>query len=62
MNSEPWGIFLLGELFQNNHHKFGKSANFAQKWFEWDPTYTIMKIMHFIRIIKLKPIVVPAKK
>lgn len=61
-NSEPWGILLMGELFQNNHHKYGKSANFAQKWFEWDPTYTIMKIMHFTRIIKLKPVAVAAGK
>jgi len=60
-NSEPWGIFLLGELFQNNHHKHGKSANFAQRWFEWDPTYTVMKVMHFFHIIRLKPIPVPAK-
>jgi stearoyl-CoA desaturase (Delta-9 desaturase) len=55
-NSEPWGIFLLGELFQNNHHKDGKSPNFAKKWFEWDPTYTIMKIMNVMGIIKLKPV------
>jgi stearoyl-CoA desaturase (delta-9 desaturase) len=55
-NSEPWGIFLLGELFQNNHHKDGKSPNFAQKWFEWDPTFTIMRLMHAMRIIRLKPV------
>ena len=55
-NSEPWGIFLMGELFQNNHHKYGTSANFAKKWFEWDPTYTIMVLMHHMRIIKLKPV------
>ncbi len=55
-NSEPWGIFLLGELFQNNHHKDGKSPNFAKRWFEWDPTYTVMKMMHVVGIIKLKPV------
>jgi stearoyl-CoA desaturase (delta-9 desaturase) len=53
-NSEPFGILLMGELFQNNHHKFGTSPNFAKKWFEFDPTYAIMKVMHFFRIIKLK--------
>lgn len=53
-NSEPFGIFLLGELFQNNHHKYGTSPNFAKKWFEFDPTYQVMKVMHFCRIIRLK--------
>jgi len=53
-NSEPFGIFLFGELFQNNHHKFPNSANFAKKWFEFDPTYQVMKLMNALRIIRLK--------
>ncbi|HEY0608669.1 MAG TPA: acyl-CoA desaturase [Chitinophaga sp.] len=53
-NSSPWGILLLGELFQNNHHKFKDSPNFAKKWFELDPTYPVMKLMNFVGIIKLK--------
>lgn len=55
-NSEPWGFFLLGELFQNNHHKFGKSANFAQKWFEIDFTYQVMRFLHLIRVIRITPV------
>ncbi|WP_217606264.1 acyl-CoA desaturase [Chitinophaga sp. GbtcB8] len=53
-NSSPWGIILLGELFQNNHHKFKDSPNFAKKWFELDPTYPVMKVMNWVGIIKLK--------
>jgi stearoyl-CoA desaturase (delta-9 desaturase) len=53
-NSSPWGFLLLGELFQNNHHKFKDSPNFAKKWFELDPTYPVMKFMNFVGIIKLK--------
>jgi len=53
-NTEPLGIFLMGELFQNNHHKFPNNANFAKKWFEIDPAYQIMRLMSAIRIIKLK--------
>lgn len=58
-NSEPWGIFLLGELFQNNHHKDGSNPNFARKWFELDPTFLVMKGLNAIGIIKMKkPMVV----
>lgn len=46
--------FLLGgELFQNNHHKYAGRANFAMKWFEFDPTYPVIRILSFCRIIKL---------
>ncbi|MDQ0106311.1 stearoyl-CoA desaturase (delta-9 desaturase) [Chitinophaga terrae (ex Kim and Jung 2007)] len=65
-NTSPWGVVLLGELFQNNHHKFKDSPNFAKKWYELDPSYQVMKLMNFIGIIKLKPAVVatatPMKK
>ncbi|MEO7801304.1 MAG: fatty acid desaturase [Ginsengibacter sp.] len=54
-NSGPWGVFLMGELFQNNHHKNKNRANFAFRWFEFDITYIIMKGLHACRIIKLKP-------
>lgn len=59
-NSSPFGFFLLGELFQNNHHKFANSPNFAKRWFEIDFTYPVMKLMHWVGIIRLKP--VPATK
>ncbi len=54
-NTTPWGFIMMGELFQNNHHKYKQSANFAQRWFEFDTTYLVMKGLHFIGIIKLKP-------
>ncbi|NLR58057.1 acyl-CoA desaturase [Chitinophaga polysaccharea] len=61
-NTSPWGIVLLGELFQNNHHKFKDSPNFAKKWYELDPSYQVMKLLNFVGIIKLKPaLVTPAQ-
>jgi stearoyl-CoA desaturase (delta-9 desaturase) len=46
--------FLMGgELFQNNHHKYASRPNFAMKWFEIDPTYPVIKILHAIRVIRL---------
>ena len=53
-NSERWGIFLLGELFQNNHHYFPKRAKFAVKPFEWDPTYFVMRILNKLKIIRIQ--------
>ena len=54
-NSLTWDFLMLGELFQNNHHKFAARPNFATKWFEIDPTYPAMKLLHWFRIIKLNP-------
>jgi len=51
-NSEFWGFALLGELFQNNHHKYPDSLNFAKKWFELDPTYLVLKVLSWLGIVK----------
>lgn len=60
-NTSPWGILLMGELFQNNHHFAKDDANFAKKWFEFDLTYFIMRGLNRMRIIQLvpAPVVVP---
>lgn len=55
-NSIPLDFLLLGELMQNNHHKSPNSPNFAKKWFEFDPTYPIMRCFHALGIIRLKKI------
>ncbi len=55
-NSTPFGILLMGELFQNNHHHAKTNANFARRWFEFDVTYIIMRGLHKLRIIRLLPV------
>src|SRR3982751_2027951 len=52
-NSTPFGVLLMGELFQNNHHHDKENANFARKWFEFDLTYIIMVGLDKIRLIRL---------
>jgi len=54
-NTTPWGVLLMGELFQNNHHNDKENANFARKWFEFDTTYLIMRGMNKLGIIRLIP-------
>ncbi len=64
-NSSPWGVFLMGELFQNNHHYDKADANFAKRWFEFDLTYQIMRGFNAIGIIKLidrKPVAALEKR
>lgn len=53
-NSLPWDLLLMGELMQNNHHKSPNSINFARKWWEFDPTYPVIKALHATRIIKVR--------
>jgi stearoyl-CoA desaturase (delta-9 desaturase) len=55
-NSLPWDFLLMGELFQNNHHKKPNSPNFATRWWEFDPTYPMMKVMHWMRIIRIRKV------
>ncbi|HTJ80661.1 MAG TPA: acyl-CoA desaturase [Polyangiaceae bacterium] len=52
-NSLPFDFLTLGELFQNNHHRFGQSVSFAARWFEIDPTYVVIKIFAKLGIIQL---------
>lgn len=53
-NTTPFDFLMLGELFQNNHHKYPNSPNFGKRWFEVDPVYPVMKALHWMRIIKLR--------
>ena len=54
-NTTPWGVIMMGELFQNNHHFAKYDPNFAKKWYEFDLTYLVMKGLHYVRIIRFKP-------
>jgi stearoyl-CoA desaturase (Delta-9 desaturase) len=54
-NTLVFDFLTMGELFQNNHHKFGMAPNFAARWFEVDPTYPIIKLLSWLRIINLGP-------
>jgi stearoyl-CoA desaturase (delta-9 desaturase) len=52
-NSLPVDILLMGELYQNNHHRHPMKLNFASRWFEWDPTYPIIGLMKLFRLIRI---------
>jgi stearoyl-CoA desaturase (Delta-9 desaturase) len=46
-------FLMMGELFQNNHHKAGSRPNFAAKWWEIDPAYPIILLLDKVGVIKL---------
>jgi stearoyl-CoA desaturase (delta-9 desaturase) len=52
-NTLIFDFVTMGELFQNNHHKYGMSPNFAARWFEVDPTWTVIRGFAALGIIKL---------
>ena len=53
-NTLPGVDFLTaGELYQNNHHKFPMSPNFAARWFELDTTYVVMRLFDKLGIIDM---------
>lgn len=55
-NTLVFDFLMLGELFQNNHHKHPNSPNFAKKWWEIDPTYPVLRILHALGIIQLRKV------
>ena len=60
-NTLVFDFVTMGELFQNNHHKYGSSPNFAVRWFELDPCYQVMRVLSAVGIIELGvPNAVPA--
>ena len=53
-NSLPIDFLMLGELFQNNHHKSPNNLNFSRKWFEFDPTFPVILALNAIGVIKIR--------
>jgi len=54
-NTFPVDILLLGELYQNNHHKDPLNPNLAHRWYEFDPSYSIIWLMDKLGIIHFRP-------
>jgi len=53
-NTLPFDFVTMGELFQNNHHKYGASPDFAARWFEVDPTWQVLRVMAALRIVTIR--------
>ncbi|HEV2482060.1 MAG TPA: acyl-CoA desaturase [Puia sp.] len=51
-------ILMLGESYHNNHHKHPSALNFGKRWHELDPVYPIIRVLAWLRIIKLHRVLV----
>jgi stearoyl-CoA desaturase (delta-9 desaturase) len=52
-NTLTFDVLTMGELFQNNHHRYSMSPNFGSRWYEVDPAYQIMRVLNALRIIDM---------
>ena len=46
-------LFMMGEAYHNNHHKNPSSTNFGFRWHEVDPTYMIIRLFSWLKIIRI---------
>ena len=53
-NTIPVDIVTMGELFQNNHHRAASRINFAARGFEIDPTYVVLVVLDWMRVIRIR--------
>ena len=58
-NLFPVDILMLGEGLHNNHHKHSGRANFAWHKYEFDPVYPIIKLLSFMKVIKIRRVATP---
>lgn len=46
-------IFMLGESYHNNHHKHPSAINFGRRWHEIDPMYPVIRLLGWLKVIRL---------
>ena len=49
-------FLMWGESLHNNHHMYPGSANFASRWFEFDPMYPFIRLFDWLGIIHLRKV------
>ncbi|HYD22910.1 MAG TPA: acyl-CoA desaturase [Flavipsychrobacter sp.] len=53
-NILPVDVLFWGEAYHNNHHRYPSAPNNARRWFEFDMGYMAMRLLHGLKVIKLK--------
>ncbi len=56
-NNAVLSVITLGEGWHNNHHQFPSAARNGFFWYEFDPTFYILKGLSWLRIVSnLRPV------
>ena len=53
-NIVPWGIVIGGEELHNNHHAYGTSAKFSNKWYEFDIGWLYIRTLETLGLAQVK--------
>lgn len=53
-NTLIFDFVTLGELFQNNHHRYGQSLNFAARTWEIDPAYWVIRGLAALGVVRIE--------
>jgi stearoyl-CoA desaturase (delta-9 desaturase) len=51
-NSAVIAALTMGEGWHNNHHYYQASARQGFFWWEWDPTYYVLKVLSWLHVVK----------
>ncbi len=52
-------VLMLGESYHNNHHRFPSRVNFGKRWHELDPVYACIRLLNWLRIVRIVKEVMP---
>jgi stearoyl-CoA desaturase (delta-9 desaturase) len=50
-NSFSLAVITMGEGWHNNHHFYPGSANQGFFWWEWDPSYYLLRLLSLVRLV-----------
>lgn len=53
-NISPWGLWIGGEELHNNHHTYGTSAKFSNKWYEIDIGWGYIRVLSALGLATVK--------
>jgi len=56
------GVLTWGEGWHNNHHAFPFSARHGMQWYEFDPTWLVIKVLLALRLAHDVKLPTPAMK